>query len=439
MTLCGRYMTIALCGLSICLPGCGPTTSPRVSVFIAGDTQGWITPCGCTANQSGGLARRASLVSSSRLVGESILLDVGGSAVGTTPYQRTRFRFLLDGLQKMGLEAHNIGEAETEFSPAELQQIGKETGIRWLSANLSHRDGSKVGPTLLSIKKAGLTIAVTGVIDAGRVHHPDWQASDMTQAVIKSMKDSKADVRIVLAYLDENGLRELATSLPEVDYIIGGPTGQAMSAQKIGNVTVMSATNKGKFLNKLVFSRDNQRVHAINESIAEVKSDLPEDKQQTTNLREYYEELSRKDYSSAESGVVAEGVMHPKGYSIAGADACTSCHPQDTATWVHSRHSHAWDVLATKKANYDPHCQQCHTTGYGLPGGFVRVADSQKQVSVGCESCHGPSQAHTLNPKQRTPFQAKQQCMTCHDHENSPAFQYDAYWAKIVHSGGKVK
>jgi hypothetical protein len=81
----------------------------------------------------------------------------------------------------------------------------------------------------------------------------------------------------------------------------------------------------------------------------------------------------------------------------------------------------------------DSYCQQCHTTGYGLPGGFESAGGSAALRSVGCESCHGPSQAHVRNPKLHTPFAARDQCQSCHDHENSPQFNYAAYWPRIEH------
>src|SRR5262245_26068540 len=43
-------------------PGCNRTRVDSLTLFVSGDTTGWITPCGCAANQSGGLARRATLV-----------------------------------------------------------------------------------------------------------------------------------------------------------------------------------------------------------------------------------------------------------------------------------------------------------------------------------------------------------------------------------------
>jgi hypothetical protein len=90
-------------------------------------------------------------------------------------------------------------------------------------------------------------------------------------------------------------------------------------------------------------------------------------------------------------------------------------------------------VLVEKGAHVDPYCQQCHTTGYGHDAGFVSVSVSPHLVHVGCENCHGPSSAHVANPKVKTPVHSSEQCIRCHDHENSPEFAYNVYWPKILH------
>ncbi len=130
---------VAVCSALLLLPmftGC-TRAKDEVQIFIAGDTHGWITPCGCAANQSGGLARRASLIEQSSQTAETILLDVGGSANGTSVYQQLKFQSLLGGLQQMQLAAFNIGGPETEFSPEELRELGQASQVNWLSSNLT--------------------------------------------------------------------------------------------------------------------------------------------------------------------------------------------------------------------------------------------------------------------------------------------------------------
>jgi hypothetical protein len=124
----------------------------------------------------------------------------------------------------------------------------------------------------------------------------------------------------------------------------------------------------------------------------------------------------------------------PADYKISGSAACVSCHQQDNSVWAHSKHAHAWETIEAKGFHVDSYCQSCHTTGFGLPGGFASRADAKPLGGVGCENCHGPSLAHVKSPKKaRTTFAAADQCSRCHDHENSPNFAYPVYWTRVQH------
>jgi hypothetical protein len=420
----------------VSLQGCTSSSHSAITLLVSGDTQGWITPCGCAANQSGGLARRATVIADAKKQGPVLMVDVGGSAVGSTEYQRLKFESLLRGMQQMGVDVCNVGGPETVFGPQELAEISQSVGVTWLSCNLKDAGGTASPTPVRSIEINGTRIAIVGVVDPALVEHSDWQVSDPLPAILNAFRGVDADIRVVLAYLDEGPLRALASSLPEVDYVIGGPTGQTISPVRIGEVTLMSATNKGKFLAEVKWKKDGDDVRQMDAQIIEVSSRLMEDPAQLRNLKDYYQRLSEQDFVATESGLANVGIGDQQGYSIAGSEACKSCHTVDDAIWHQSKHSHAWDVLVAKQgAQFDPQCQQCHTTGYAQQGGFQSVAESTHRVHVGCENCHGPSQSHVLNPKARTPFLAKEQCLNCHDHENSPEFDYSIYWARIAHSG----
>src|SRR2546426_4695281 len=50
--------------MTLCNLGCdherAAQSSAIAKLVVSGDTSSWITPCGCTTNQSGGLLRRAA-------------------------------------------------------------------------------------------------------------------------------------------------------------------------------------------------------------------------------------------------------------------------------------------------------------------------------------------------------------------------------------------
>jgi hypothetical protein len=62
-----------------------------------------------------------------------------------------------------------------------------------------------------------------------------------------------------------------------------------------------------------------------------------------------------------------------------------------------------------------------------------------------CENCHGPGSRHVElaeagedNPGESvrlTKANAKARCETCHDGDNSPDFEFEAYWKKVEHYG----
>lgn len=414
--------------------GCNSNSS-KVTIFVSGDTKGWITPCGCAANQSGGLARRATLLKQAAAYDDVLYLDAGGSASGISEYHQMKLTAILRGDVEMGLALHNLGSPELLMSPKQLEEVGNEANAKWLSCNVASK--SSDGPSISKIEtftKGKFRIAVAGVVDPKLLGGDSkWQAKSPIPALLDAFSNVKADVRIVLAYFDEDGLQKLAQELPEVDFIIGGPTGQAMTPVKIGRVQVLSGTNKGKFLARLRLAPDRDSWTTMSAEPIEVSSRLDEDRSQKRNLSKLLDDLAKRDFTVHEAGIVDRLVGDQEGYRIAGSESCEKCHAEDQMVWKGSKHGHAWEALVSKKSHVDPYCQQCHATGYGYEGGFVSVAHASMLVNVGCENCHGPSAAHVANPKIKTPFQSKDQCIRCHDHENSPSFKQDAYWTKVAH------
>src|SRR5438094_573401 len=89
-----------------CLSGCGRSAAPAAEskplyLVASGDTAGWLMPCGCTSNQSGGLLRRATYLDALRGKGAVIYVDAGGAPGGTSGYQKLKFESILAGEKKM--------------------------------------------------------------------------------------------------------------------------------------------------------------------------------------------------------------------------------------------------------------------------------------------------------------------------------------------------
>ena len=404
-----------------------------VLLLASGDTRGWIVPCGCAANQAGGLPRRGSLVAERRQHHDVILVDVGGAPGGVSPYERVKFEAILKGELRMGIAAHNVGDPEAQLGPEYLRRISADLNVPLVSANLRDQQGQLVAESHRIISVDRHVVLIVGVLSPQYAN--DGLTIDAPRDAILSVITNapKYESLVVLAYLPETELRQLAASLPEADVIVGGPTGQSIAPTTIGPLVLTSATNKGKFMVEVPL---HSAAEALDQAgrVIELGASLADDIAQQDNLREFYAELERRDFSPIQTDFLpTQSGDLPVDYRIAGTDSCRKCHARDCHVWDASKHARAWQTLVARSAQYDSYCQQCHTTGYHLPGGFTGVRSSPDRVQVGCESCHGPAQAHVANPTARTAFMALDQCITCHDRENSPNFDYASYWTKIVH------
>jgi hypothetical protein len=438
--------TVLLAGVMLCLslwlsPGCDKADNgtKTITVLCSGDTSGWLTPCGCATNQSGGLLRRGTRVQLARKAGQTLYFDVGGAPAGASEYDKLKFQAIIRGEMAMGLSAHNLGIPEAQFSPETIREVAQGLKAPFISANLMDNSGKPVAPPMMLIDAGGTRLAVVGVISR-EFSDPRWTVRDPKTAALDALRSVQGQytAAMLLAYAPEQELGELARALPEFDVIVGGPTGQSLTPRKIGTVLLSSATNKGKFLVQLSAEIDRKQAWSWSGTVVELNASVSDDPAQKENLSRYLSDLKKQNFLPGQTSFVPQlAAAWPANYRFADPATCATCHPADIAALKMTKHSFAYNDLASRGMEVDPYCVRCHTTGYGLPDGFTTAPRTPAMVCVTCQTCHGPSQQHVDQPKIKTPYLAREQCHTCHDHENSPTFAYDAFWKDITH--GKVK
>lgn len=102
--------------------------------------------------------------------------------------------------------------------------------------------------------------------------------------------------------------------------------------------------------------------------------------------------------------ISARGHDHPSEGRYVGPERCRECHPEQYDSWESTRMANTFDVLLPGHAveekrmvGLDPDfdysregaCMPCHTTGYGMVGGFISIEETPDMAGVTCEACHG--------------------------------------------------
>jgi len=113
---------------------------------------------------------------------------------------------------------------------------------------------------------------------------------------------------------------------------------------------------------------------------------------------------------------------------------CADCHFDQYNNWTTTRHAEAINSLLELDKGFDVDCVGCHSTGYGMPGGFVNIEQNFGLTSVQCEACHGPGRKHIQSQDKKGYGKIKEEvCKKCHTPEHSPKFNYNEYVKKVNH------
>lgn len=415
-----------------------PTAESTLTFVLSGDTSGFIVPCGCTSKQFGGMPRRATyLQQSGKSSPRQIYLDAGGSIARATDYDGIKLSFIWQGASQLKPVAMNLGTGEVLLGVEKLRELAKQ-GLPLVSANVTAA-GETPWKTHVEFDAGGVRVVVTGVCLAAKAG-AGLQIQDAENALRNLVPElsKKCDALVLLCYGDEAGCTKLIGAFPELTAVFAAGTAQPVPPRLVEGRTILASTaNKGKFLARAELKGWRNQWNLASGEIVELSETIADEAGQLAVLAAYKERLKQEKLDPARSGeapALLRGL--PKEYRYAGSQACGQCHAADAAIHGASKHAHGLETLAGKGFDYDPYCLKCHTTGYGGPGGFSSRDATPKFGGIGCESCHGPSQAHAADPKVKTPVAGKSACITCHDPENSPTFSFDVFWPRIQHPAG---
>lgn len=115
-----------------------------------------------------------------------------------------------------------------------------------------------------------------------------------------------------------------------------------------------------------------------------------------------------------------------------GSEACAECHDLEYENYTKfSKKAHSGDSVKIMAGDLTreelEECFECHTTGFGKPGGFVGFDETPAMADAGCETCHGPGYDHIEEGGDPELIKAKLKiadCEGCHNPERVDAFDF---------------
>lgn len=391
-------------------------------VLVAGDVDGYMSPCGCTKPMTGGIRRKATAVRAASIEGRTILLENGGLIAGTGRQDELKLETQAEALRSMGANVINWGPQESRLGPGAALSADRLSGGRVASAVVA--PGGTFEPKRIMVEGPFVVGAVASDPDA--TARPIGATPVALDRAVREVVDQAAELEktpVLLLQGNRAEAERLARAFPAVRLIAYRSTGDAPDGPvRIGNTWLTTPGESGKSLLRLTFRNgqfESYQILRLGPSYA----DDPE------VARIYQNYLNR---------VSAEGLLEklPRldTAAYAGSEKCFPCHQDVAAIYTKTQHADALKTLEDDGHDRDPECVSCHVTGLESTKGYVSRLKTPLLANVGCESCHGPAAAHAADPK-NNPLKTvtEKECRTCHTPTTSPNFNFPAYWARIKH------
>lgn len=475
-----------------------PWPKPDAAIVFTGEQLGYLEPCGCAGleNQKGGLKRRHSLIRTLRdQWGWPVaLFDAGEQVKSFGPQADIKHRRTIEALIEIGYHAVGFGvkDLRTELLGMAINLDEAKNPLTSANVGVLDFDGGFSKPwRVVELRGAdgkGVRIGVTHVLAASGLA----ELSPSDDVVTRSPEEALAgllpqigrdacDQNVLMVYGDRAEAEALARRFDVFDWVVAarGADEPPHLPQKIegtqrgGGAALVEVGHKGMYAVVVGLYRsgatsspgEGWEARYQKTPLDHRWADSPE---MVANLKGYQEELEQLGWD----GLGVEPAAHPTEREFAGSEACKDCHTAAWEVFEKTPHFHTTEtLLALEPArHFDPECIACHATGwepqkyFPFASGWTGYRETPAMFSQGCENCHGPAARHTAvengdlevdeqeetalrealhleieenegNGKGQVLGKVVNNCLGCHDLDNSPEFDFQKYWPEVKHEG----
>jgi hypothetical protein len=446
--------------------------NPAAVLIFTGQQDGYMEPCGCTEDQSGGLLRRFDLVE--RIHAQSwptALFDLGSlikdpaGARGGFEQTKLKFDYSVKALALLKYNALALSADDLKIGVGEAlgcfdNSLGNSTKI--VVANVQpDAVYERLFRTSLVATAGPVKVGVTAVIDPEslkKLIDPDKDSflprvlppDDVLPKVLADLS-AQSDYQVLLVQGPPEMAKRLAAAHPGFDIVVStaefpDPLNHDPDLVNGGKTMLITVGKKGKYAGVFgLYPRESPNLRyqlvtltkAFDGPATPMKQLIEDEYRSTLKVAKIVENYLRLPYANGASGA-----------TFVGAASCKSCHPTTYSFWSTTKHAQAFKaLLSDPKPNtaFDAECITCHTTGFEFTSGWKSPTETPYLAGNQCENCHGPGSKHEAepdNPEYRKLIALSAEladknrlCLRCHDDENSRNFEFKKYWQQIMHKG----
>ncbi len=454
---------------------------PDAALVLTGEQQGYLEPCGCAGltNQKGGLKRRSTFLKQLRDDGWPVVaLDTGGQVKRYGPQTQIKFRRALESLSELGYQGVGLGTQDLRmdvlgvainFDPGANPLVSANVGIFDFDPDYCRRLGVAEAGGI----KFGFTSVLADSQAAKLGEIPDatiLKAADGLAQAMPGLEQADCDELVLMVYGNSEEAIDLAKQFPKFKWVVAalGADEPPHEPQQIPGTDayLIEVGHKGMYAITLGFYRTGGVPFRYQKVPLDHRFQDADDMQ--AMLVSYQDELRTFGLEA----IGAKKLPDPGGQAFAGSAACQDCHSSAWEVFEKTPHAHATQTLVDldPPRHFDPECLSCHVVGWApqkyqpFASGFTGLEATPHLTGQGCENCHGPAARHVAaenfeididdagreslrqalrmeigenegNKDGQKLGRVVNNCLECHDVDNSPDFDFQPYWEEVKHYG----
>ncbi|MBT4838667.1 MAG: hypothetical protein HON94_15130 [Methylococcales bacterium] len=411
-------------------------SSGKVALIYSGNLNGELEPCGCSVEGNfGGVRRLSTMLKQLRNKDPDLLLiSSGGLIVSNMPQDQLTSQAIMQGIK---LQKYNA------------------IGVQWQDLSYGKDFIAKQGlPWVVSNPKTGQIVSPSQIFDNNQIFveffswldpkispfikmsgSNQWVNNDLQQ-LSTALKKAKQQQRLTIlssTYSLEKSQQLLP--LKWVDILLIRSKHEVFGEPKLlknngHNLLVLEPGSRGMRIAKLQLTINHSKIDSFQHEVIA----LPESIKDDPELANWYHTYNEKVKVNYKKRVQLKKRQRSGESPFVGAKKCKACHLQQYKIWKKSPHSQAMDSLIQVDKSLDPNCIKCHSVGFEKEGGYLDDMLTFHLGNVQCESCHNAGRDHLKSSLKTESLKAdKTTCLQCHNHQHSPAFDFEKYWSKIKH------